>query len=103
MVSGSPNNDSMQISNNVVELDGLTNGSPVVIRVATVGKGGKGIGYAEAEVTPRAEEVRFEDDFNQGDISRYQLDLSQWQLADGLLKHVSAATAKVKSESKICR
>ncbi|WP_223285244.1 glycoside hydrolase [Paenibacillus sp. PL91] len=94
MVSGATNNDSMQIDTNEVELDGLTNGSPVAIRVATIGKGGIGIGYADAEVTPRAEEARFEDDFNHGDISRYQQDLSQWLLDDGLLKHASGSNGQ---------
>ncbi|MBD2867132.1 glycoside hydrolase [Paenibacillus arenilitoris] len=90
-VSGSPNNDAEQIAVNDIELNGLTNGSPVVVRVATVGQGGKGTGYAEAEVTPGAGEVRFEDDFNSGDLSKYNQDLSQWTMEDGLLKHGSAS------------
>ncbi|WP_028611464.1 glycoside hydrolase [Paenibacillus harenae] len=91
IVSGSPNNDSVQTGNNEIELEGLTNGSPVVVRVATIGKGGNGTGYSETEVTPKDEEVRFEDDFNQADLSRYQQDLSQWTIEDGLLKHVAGA------------
>ncbi|MDQ0059041.1 glycoside hydrolase [Paenibacillus harenae] len=87
MVSGSPNSDPVQSGNNEVVLDGLTNGSPIAVRVATVGKGGKGTGYTETEVTPRDEEVRFEDGFNQADPSRYQQDVSQWVIDDGLLKH----------------
>ncbi|XEC96728.1 glycoside hydrolase [Paenibacillus tarimensis] len=89
IVSGSSNNDSMQIDDNEMELGGLTNGLPVVIRLSTVGKGGTGTGYTDAEVTPGDEEVRFEDDFTSGDLSSYQQDVSQWLIDDGLLKHIS--------------
>ncbi|MFC4099080.1 glycoside hydrolase [Paenibacillus xanthanilyticus] len=72
-----------------LELKGLANGTPVAIRVSTVGKGGPGTGYAEKTATPQAEEVRFQDAFDRGDMSRYQQDVGVWTIEEGLMKHAS--------------
>ncbi|QYR22527.1 hypothetical protein KZ483_06030 [Paenibacillus sp. sptzw28] len=94
LVSGSPDSNPKEISSSALDLNGLTNGSPVVVRVATIGKGGKGTGYTDTEVTPAAEEVRFEDEYNEADIPRYQQDVSNWLIEDGLLKHVSGGNSQ---------
>ncbi|SFD53150.1 O-Glycosyl hydrolase [Paenibacillus catalpae] len=83
------NNNVQQISGNKTVLTGLTNGKAVTIRVSTVGKGGKGTGYAETSVTPANGEVRFKDDFTSGALTGYSQDVSKWVIEDGLLKHAS--------------
>ncbi|MBB3112510.1 O-glycosyl hydrolase [Paenibacillus phyllosphaerae] len=75
--------------NREIDLKALANDVPVTVRVSTVGKGGAGTGYTEATVTPRAEEVRFEDYLDSGKLDAYQQDVSTWVMEDGLLKHVS--------------
>lgn len=74
---------------NSIELEGLTNGSPVAVRVSSIGKGGNGTGFTETMVTPKDEDVRLEDNFENGDMTHYQMDLSNWLMKDGLLKHAS--------------
>jgi len=79
----------MQTNRPTAELTGLPNGVSATVRVFTVGQGGQGTGFAETVVAPSAEYVRFEDLFDDGDLSRYQQDLSVWTLENGWLKHVS--------------
>lgn|GEM_PF-68627 len=88
-VQTSLNNKVQQISGNKTVLTGLTNGKTVTVRVSTVGKGGKGTGYTETKVTPKAGEIRFKDDFTSSDLARYTQDISKWVMEDGLLKHAS--------------
>ncbi len=94
VVSGTENAEAIQSAKNSIELTGLTNGSPVVLRVRSIGKGGNGTGYAEATVTPKAEEVRLEDDFDSGDMTRYQQDVSQWVMENGMLKQTSGSNSQ---------
>ncbi|WP_223192483.1 glycoside hydrolase [Paenibacillus sedimenti] len=89
VISGSQIISTKSINKSSIELEGLTNGSPFAVRVTSIGKGGNGTGFTEAVVTPKAYEVRHEDDFEKGDMTRYQQDLSMWRMEDGLLKHVS--------------
>ncbi|MCM3626646.1 hypothetical protein M3194_04610 [Paenibacillus glycanilyticus] len=88
-VQTSLNNDIQQISSNKTLLTGLTNGKAFTVRVSTIGKGGKGTGYAEATVTPKAGEVRFKDDFASGNLSGYTQEVSKWVMEGGLLMHAS--------------
>lgn len=88
-VQTSLNNNVQQISSNKTVLTGLTNGKAATIRVSTVGKGGKGTGYAETSVTPANSEIRIKDAFTSGDLTGYKQDVSKWVMEDGLLKHVS--------------
>ncbi|AFC31366.1 Fibronectin type III domain-containing protein [Paenibacillus mucilaginosus 3016] len=71
------------------DLAELTNDMPVTVRVYSVGRGGNGTAFAETTVTPKAEELRFEDRFEAGGLSRYQQDVSEWKVEDGVLKHAS--------------
>lgn len=94
IVSGSSNNAVTQTDKTEVRLTGLTNGTPVVVRVAAAGKGGAGTGYTETELTPKSEAVLFEDDFSQIDMTRYEQNVSKWLIEDGMLKHASGSDAQ---------
>ncbi|MCA0757833.1 hypothetical protein KP806_22485 [Paenibacillus sp. N4] len=93
-VSGALSHAAIQVDTNEADLTGLTNGTPLVVRVATVGKGGAGTAYTEVMVTPNGEEVLLEDDFSKNDMTRYQQNVGKWLIEDGLLKHASGGDAQ---------
>ncbi|MCZ8517936.1 MULTISPECIES: glycoside hydrolase [Paenibacillus] len=84
----------METDKTSFDIKDLTNGSPVTVRVAAIGKGGQGTGYTETAVTPEEESVRVADSFEDGNMSRYRQDLSSWKMEDGLLKHVSGSDSQ---------
>jgi hypothetical protein len=89
VLSGSNAVSSETTDQTAFKLGGLTNGSSYTVRVSSIGKGGIGTGYAEAVVTLDAQDIRFEDDFESADMTKYVQDVSQWTIENGLLKHVS--------------
>lgn len=89
VVSGSEDGSDLTAGGSTVRLDGLTNGTAYTVQVSSIGKGGAGTGYTEAVVTPEAEDVRLEDDFETSDMSGYLPEVSEWRIEDGLLKHKS--------------
>lgn len=89
VVSGSEAGSAISSDKPAIRLGDLNNGSPYTIRVSTIGIGGAGSSYSETVVTPKAENIRLEDDFESGDMTRYQQDISSWLIEDSLLKHTS--------------
>lgn len=89
VVSGSEVVSAFSSDKSAIRLGDLTNGSPYTIRVSSIGKGGAGTDYSETAVTPKAEDIRLEDDFESGDMTSYQQDVSNWLIENSLLKHTS--------------
>jgi hypothetical protein len=88
--SGSQSLGSVETTANRAALSGLPNGEVVRVRVTTIGTGGKGTRSIEAAVIPKAEDVRFADDYGNPDtMSDYRQDVSAWRIANGLLQHES--------------
>ncbi|WP_426446284.1 glycoside hydrolase [Paenibacillus sp. S-38] len=94
ITTGSKPAASEQSVSGALDLEHLTNGTPVAVRVYSTGKGGSGTAFSGTVVTPKAEEVRFEDGFEAGGMERYQQDVSQWLIEDGRLKHASGADSQ---------
>ncbi|MDQ8733558.1 glycoside hydrolase [Paenibacillus sp. LHD-38] len=75
-------------------LTNLTNGTPYYVAVSSEGAGGESKPSDEISAVPSAENVVFEDSFEDGTVSAWSPLIGAWGESEGILKHQSGNSAQ---------